>query len=804
MISCETPEVAAGDLSPGRRRLSATYVAIGQPSYLRQSEVRKRIGDDEPSLRQRLRALLRWPLVVGFGFWAVATIVVLAGRTRLPYSLGHSVREPVFARVNFERTNENRTAELRNRAQQEVPNYFRFNRGLSDSILASLRDVHAAVKSAETYEKYQQLATPHVALTSGAFNALKAMTDEAGSARLIHDLDAVADRLVQEEMIEKDHIERDEVRSTAAEVELDRGNGKFVNWPKEKLTYAVNPDHVNAMAENLVRDLFAPEIRPVFRDLIKKSVVPSGKPIQPVYVFDNDQTKLMIVQAVAVPPVMDNYRVGDRLVRPGFIDGEALALLKSEHEEYLRQRAANTELRAGMIKERLGMTGLVMLICVGLAIYSFRCQPRAVTRTARAFGVATMLVLMLLADRYVLLAISSSPSWSVATMVMTAAILTISYSQLFAIGAATALSLLTMLMYDASFGLLLILLTSAAVSILLLGEIRTRLKMVEVGGVTALAAAVSTLLVGLAQQEPFRFIIKDAAFAALAALAGISIVLVLLPIIERMFRITTSLTLLEWADASNPLLRQLIENAPGTWQHSHLLGSMAETAAGEIGANGLLVRVGAYYHDIGKMCKPNYFVENQSRRMNAHRGLAPTMSLLVILAHVKDGLALAREHGLPPALHPFISEHHGTTVIRYFHSMAAQEAKAAGRDEREVSETEFRYPGPKPHSRETAILMLCDGVEGAVRSLAEPTPSRIENVVHEIFMARLLDGQFDDCDITLKELSRVEQSLVRSLCSIYHGRVAYPAAPEAENDRAGSPGERGTPGEPKRIAKVSA
>jgi membrane-associated HD superfamily phosphohydrolase len=180
------------------------------------------------------------------------------------------------------------------------------------------------------------------------------------------------------------------------------------------------------------------------------------------------------------------------------------------------------------------------------------------------------------------------------------------------------------------------------------------------------------------------------------------------------------------------------------------------------------------------MCKPNYFVENQRARINAHENLAPTMSLLVILAHVKDGLALAREHGLPPVLHQFIAEHHGTTVVKYFHSIAAQRAAADGLDEREVSETEFRYPGPKPRSRESAILMLCDGVEGAVRALQEPTPGRIETVVHEIVMARLMDGQLDDCDFTLKELSRVEQSLVKSLCAIHHGRIAYPKSSVSE------------------------
>jgi putative nucleotidyltransferase with HDIG domain len=254
-------------------------------------------------------------------------------------------------------------------------------------------------------------------------------------------------------------------------------------------------------------------------------------------------------------------------------------------------------------------------------------------------------------------------------------------------------------------------------------------------------------------------------------------------VIERVFRITTNLTLLEWADTSQPLLRELIEKAPGTWQHSHLLGSMAEAAAEEIEANGLLARVGAYYHDIGKTCKPNYFVENQPSKVSAHRGLAPTMSLLVILAHVKDGLALAREHRLPPAIHRFISEHHGTTLVRYFHAMATQEAKASGRRERQISESEFRYPGPKPKSKETAILMLCDGVEGTVRSLQDPTPGRIEGAVHDVLMDRLMDGQFDDCDITLKELARVELSLVKSLQAIHHGRISYPKVEESTEAR---------------------
>jgi putative nucleotidyltransferase with HDIG domain len=365
-------------------------------------------------------------------------------------------------------------------------------------------------------------------------------------------------------------------------------------------------------------------------------------------------------------------------------------------------------------------------------------------------------------------------------MTTAAAILTIVYSHRFAFGVSAALAALMTLTLNGSFELFLVLTAVAAVPVFMLGDIRSRMKLLYVGGWSGAAAGLLAWLVGLTQQQALGFVATQAGIAGLAVFAACCLVLVLLPVIERAFGVATSMTLLEWADTSTPLLKQLIQRAPGTWQHSHLLGSMAESAADEIGANALLARVGAYYHDIGKMCKPEYFVENQPGEVSAHSRLAPRMSLLIITGHIKDGLALAEEYGLPRVLHPFIAEHHGTTVVRYFHAVAAQRELSKGRfgDERAVDETEFRYPGPKPRTKETAILMLCDSVEGAVRSLAEPTPSRIETVVHEIVMSRLMDGQLDDCDITLAQLARVEQSLVRSLCSIYHGRIAYPKTPE--------------------------
>lgn len=739
---------------------------FGQNKSPRSSDSRLRLGERGLSWRQQLRRLIGWPLLIVLAFWILTSIIVISGEDRIPYSLGQRTKQPILSRVHFERVNDARTQDSKLKAQQAVPNYFRLNKSLVETIQAEFRDLHAAVKAAENYKKYMEVNADRWPLTEKGFEAMKAITDEAGSEQFKRDVDSLAKKIPEQEMIERAEVERD-IRSTSPVVMLDRGNGEFHAVPKERLIYATYSGHVDALAQKLVRYLLSEEIRPTLEQIIVRNISQS----RPVYVFDRNVTKKHIEAAGHVPPVLDTYEPGDILVKSGPIDDDILELLNTEHEEYLRQRAKHQELRTAWRQQQLGLIGVIFLITVGLAVYTHRCEPRVVKRTPRAAAMAGLLLLMLIFDRFVLMEIGDSPLWSISTVVMAAAILTIAYSQVYAIGASVALSLFTILVLRAPGSMILVLLTVVAVTVLMLREIRTRMKMVEVGIFTALAAGTSALLVALIEHQDGP---RDAAFGALAALAGISIVLVLLPVIEKLFRITTSLTLLEWADASQPLLRQLIEKAPGTWQHSHLLGSMAESAAAEIGANGLLVRVGAYYHDIGKMCKPGYFVENQESKANAHRGLAPTMSLLVILAHVKDGLALAKEHRLPPVLHQFIAEHHGTTVVRYFHARAAQEAKSHGHDDREVSETEFRYQGPRPHTRESAILMLCDGVEGAVRSVPDPTPGRIEAVVHEIVMARLMDGQFDDCDITLKELSRVEQSLVKSLRAIHHGRVAYP------------------------------
>jgi len=237
--------------------------------------------------------------------------------------------------------------------------------------------------------------------------------------------------------------------------------------------------------------------------------------------------------------------------------------------------------------------------------------------------------------------------------------------------------------------------------------------------------------------------------------------------------VQTDLSLLELGDASHPLLRRLAQRAPGTYNHSINVASIGEAAADAIGAHGLLVRVGAYFHDIGKMFKPEYFIENQGAGVNQHDALQPAMSTLVIIAHVKDGADLARSHHLPQRIIDFILQHHGTTLVEYFYREAAKRSEENPNGEA-VSDKDFRYPGPKPQTLESAVLMLADAVESASRTLVDPGPARIQGLVDMIAQKKVADGQFDECGLTFRQLHRIRQSLAKSLTSIYHARIKYP------------------------------
>src|SRR6266576_129029 len=257
-----------------------------------------------------------------------------------------------------------------------------------------------------------------------------------------------------------------------------------------------------------------------------------------------------------------------------------------------------------------------------------------------------------------------------------------------------------------------------------------------------------------------------------------------LPMLEQLFQITTDVSWLELSDLNHPLLRRMTIEAPGTYHHSLVVANLAEAAAEKIGANATLCRVCSYFHDVGKLVKPDYFTENMNFERNPHDDLAPTMSALIIIAHVKEGVDLALKHGLNRRIVDIIQEHHGTSIVRYFYQRAIQQqedARAGGKimrlredDVPEVHEESFRYSGPKPQTKESAIVSLADAIESASRSLEKPSPQKIETLVNELFEERISDRQLDECDLTLGELKTIADRFRFTLLSMLHSRIAYP------------------------------
>lgn len=297
---------------------------------------------------------------------------------------------------------------------------------------------------------------------------------------------------------------------------------------------------------------------------------------------------------------------------------------------------------------------------------------------------------------------------------------------------------------------------------------RTRGRLIAAGIYVGLIQVVCALLLNpVVTPATFDLVVKP---LFINGIICFFVVVSTLKIFETIFGEITHFTLLELADSSSqPLLKRMIIEAPGTYHHSLIVSNLAEAAADAIGAHGLLARVGSYYHDIGKMVKPEYFTENQMVSGNKHDDLEPSMSRLVILNHVKEGIELAKKNRLNQRIIDFIPQHHGTALIFYFYQRALAEAGGE-----KVDEENYRYPGPKPQTRETAIVMLADSVEGATRALDEHSPVKIDEVVRKVINNKFIDGQLDECNLTLRDIDVIGGTFSRVLTAMYHGRVKYP------------------------------
>ena len=327
------------------------------------------------------------------------------------------------------------------------------------------------------------------------------------------------------------------------------------------------------------------------------------------------------------------------------------------------------------------------------------------------------------------------------------------------------------------FDIMVVSLVGSIAGIYFIRGVRHRSQILKAGLFVGLSKFTMICGIGLLSGLEAEVFLKEGYWGIASGIVSSAIVMLLLPIFEFLFKITTDITLLELSDLNHPLFKKMVLNAPGTYHHSLIVGNLAEAASDAIGANSLLARVGAYYHDIGKIEKAEYFSENEISQKSPHEKLTPSMSALVIQSHIKDGIELAKRYNLNKTIIDFITQHHGTSLIYYFYQRALEKIE----DEEKLKEEAFRYPGPKPQTKETAIVLLADAVEASSRTLSDPTPSRIKGLVQKIINNKFIDNQLDNCELTLQDLNRIAIAFVRILTGIFHTRVEYPDESKNKN-----------------------
>jgi hypothetical protein len=432
----------------------------------------------------------------------------------------------------------------------------------------------------------------------------------------------------------------------------------------------------------------------------------------------------------------------------------------------------------------LGRTLLIVAALVPFLLFLYLLRPSLFYDTRKVLLVSLVLGLVLVGF-LVAGAIGDEARYGV-PVALAVVLLTIVFDSRVGSFATITLALLGGLVLGFDFEFLFATLIAGILAVFSVRDVKSRSQLLASAGLVVGVYAAVLFGYALLRAEPF-----SARFAAEAVAVLVHALLLLLtaPLLwgmERAFGVTTDLTLLELSDTNRPLLKELSMRAPGTFNHALQVANLAEAAADAVGANALRARVGALYHDIGKMLKPEYFIENQRPGENPHEDMKPAMSALVIAAHVRDGLELGRESRLPTVVTDFIGTHHGTGLMEFF--LRKAEALRAP-DAPPIDDADYRYPGPRPFTNEQAIVMLADSVEAASRSLDRPTPRRLEALVDAIVKARIADGQLDRSALTFQDVDRIKETFLAMLAGIYHFRVRYPGQEDEGEDEEALEGE---------------
>lgn len=743
----------------------------------------------------------RWAPVVGIAVVAlVVTVLTTMTIENLPEELeeGRIATRDIKADRNYEIIDEEATAAFREEAAKSVQSVYDFDDSIADQVAGRIEDAFMAARD-ELQERVRTRIKPGRAVQLGAEQEQelrssfeedlgvefkdarwKAFLRDGFSERAALAVAYLARKAMEQPILAERPPadgDKDQTITIRRVKRLDSERIEEEEWPDKgvKDIPTVTTARESILGVRMRKDSFRdPEMPDAIRALAERMIVANLS-------LDRAETeRRRALAAEGVKPSILKIKAGEMIIRNGSrYDRWHIKVLSGIQKEK-RGGAFSKEffgiwmlsilmvvipfmLARGSLKRFVCSTsGYVLMAMVGLAVISIERLMMALLPTIR--------------EAFFTQVPSSSLNYVIPIaggVMLIRMLLSAEVTVVFAV----VLSLMTSLFMQTDLQFMTFALLSSFMGMITIARVDKRSHILRAG---AILGAVNILLivaielmgmVSVTEALPMQGLVWSAFFGFLGGVGSSIFVMIAAPIVESVMDYTTDIKLLELANLNHPLLRELIVSAPGTYHHSHLVGVLGEAAAESIGANSLLVRVGAYYHDIGKMRKPPYFIENARNGENRHEKLTPHMSALIIQAHVKEGIELALAARLPRVIVDMIPQHHGTRMISFFYERAKE---LEDPDRQKIDPEDFRYPGPKPQTREAAILMLADVVEAQVRSLKEKSPARIEQTVRKIIDDVFRDAQLDECELTLKDLDDIHKAFVRILLGIYHQRIEYP------------------------------
>jgi len=504
---------------------------------------------------------------------------------------------------------------------------------------------------------------------------------------------------------------------------------------------------------------------------------------EPNLTYDKEKTEKLREQAIAsVIPVYIKLHKGEIIVKKGdIVDKQSFKIMK---------KLGLYSINRGTLKQKLGVFSFLILILFSGYLYVFYFEKELLEEKQVFFLILTLMMLNMLGVKVFNVILNANITMenilgkinifspAAFPMALVVILITVLIDGRLAILVGMILSTLAISQLGIKFYYIYYFLFSSFFSVFMSINVTKSTELAKKGLIVSIVNMVSIFTLYMIFEDPiyyednyWLYLVRDLFWSFFNGLISISLAIGFLPYFESTFKFSSAMKLLEFADLNQPLLQRLMKEAPGTYQHSIVVGTLAEAAAKALGADPLLAKIGGYYHDIGKLKRPHFFSENMVLYDNKHDDMSPSLSALVISSHPRYGVEIGKKNKLPEEVNKIIEQHHGTTLIQYFYEIAK---KGESNQKSSIDAEQYRYPGPLPDTKEAAIVMLADSAESATRSLENPTPSTIEAIVKKVINDKFVDGQFNNCDLTLKDIDIIANIFIKMIITMYHSRIKYP------------------------------